>query len=153
VPESSARDIRRTYEEKYMRLDQDLVDAALELLERRFPGEEGIAAAMYTDDRDVLTSVFFEPEWGSGMLCAETGAICEAEKLDKRVTASVCVSRLSGEDPVMILTPCGICQERLFHWGDGLEVAVPDPTDPTRWMAKTLKEVQPYYWVNAFDRT
>ncbi len=136
-----------------MRLDQDLVDAALELLERRFPGEEGIAAAMYTDDRDVLTSVFFEPEWGSGMLCAETGAICEAEKLDKRVTASVCVSRLSGEDPVMILTPCGICQERLFHWGDGLEVAVPDPTDPTRWMAKTLKEVQPYYWVNAFDRT
>ena len=136
-----------------MRLDQDLVDPARELLERRFPGEEGIAAAMYTDDGDVLTSVFFEPEWGSGMLCAETGAICEAEKLDKRVTASVCVSRLSGEDPVMILTPCGICQERLFHWGDGLEVAVPDPTDPTRWMAKTLKEVQPYYWVNAFDRT
>ena len=26
-----------------MRLDQDLVDAALELLECRFPGEEGIA--------------------------------------------------------------------------------------------------------------
>jgi cytidine deaminase len=136
-----------------MRLDQDLVDAALELLERRFPGEEGIAAAMYTDDGEVLTSVFFEPEWGSGILCAETGAICEAEKLDKRVTASVCVSRLSREDPVMILTPCGICQERLFHWGGGLEVAVPDPTDPTRWVTKTLKEVQPYYWVNAFDRT
>jgi cytidine deaminase len=123
------------------------------LLERRFPGEEGIAAAMYTDDGDVLTCAFFEPEWGSGMLCAETGAICEAEKLDKRVTASACVSRLSGEDPVMILTPCGICQERLFHWGEGLEVAVPDPTDPTRWVTKTLKEVQPYDWVNAFDRT
>ena len=136
-----------------MHLDQALVDAARGLLESRFPSKEGIAAAMYTDDGTVLTSVFFEPEWGSGMLCAETGAICEAEKLDKRVTASVCVSRLSRESPVMILTPCGICQERLFHWGDGLEVAVPDPTDPTRWMAKTLKEVQPYYWVNAFDRT
>jgi hypothetical protein len=24
--------------------------------------------------------------------------------------------------------------------------------DPTRWMAKTLAEVQPYYWVNAFDQ-
>jgi len=92
-----------------MQLDQDLVDAARELLERRFPGEEGIAVAMYTDDGDVLTGVFFEPEWGSGMLCAETGAICEAEKLGKRVTASVCVSRLSVEDPVLILTPCGIC--------------------------------------------
>jgi cytidine deaminase len=47
----------------------------------------------------------------------QTGAICETEKLGKRVTASVCVSRLSGEDPVLILTPCGSCQERLFHWG------------------------------------
>lgn len=88
-----------------MRLDQSLVDAARDLLERRFPGEEGIAAAMYTEDGAVLTSVFFEPEWGSGMLCAETGAICEAEKRGKRVTASVCVSRPSGEDPVLILTP------------------------------------------------
>jgi cytidine deaminase len=136
-----------------MHLDQDLVDAACELLECRFPGDEGIAAAMYTDDGDVLTSVFFEPEWGSGMLCAETGAICEAEKLGKRVTASVCVSRLSSKDPILILTPCGICQERLFHWEADLEVAVPDPSDPSRWMARTLKEVQPYYWVNAFEGT
>ena len=116
-------------EEQHVRLDQSLVDAARELLERRFPGEEGIAEAMYTADGAVLTSVFFEPEWGSGMLCAETGAICEAEKLGKRVAASVCVSRLSGEDPMLILTPCGICQERLFHWGPDVEVAVPDPMD------------------------
>ena len=59
-----------------MGLDQNLVDAARGLLERRFPGEEGIAAATYTEDGAVLTGVFFEPEWGSGMLCAETGAIC-----------------------------------------------------------------------------
>ena len=136
-----------------MHLDQRLVDAARELLKRRFPNDEGIASAMYTDDGSILTSVFFEPEWGSGMLCAETGAICEAEKRSKRVTASVCVSRLSGADPVMILTPCGICQERLFHWGGAVEVAVPDPTDPGRWVARTLNEVQPYYWVNVFDRT
>ena len=133
-----------------MKLDQTLVDAAIELLEQRFPGMEGIAAAMYTTEGDILTSVFFEPEWGGGGLCAETGAICEAAKLNKRVTASVCVSRLSATDPIVILTPCGICQERLFHWGETVEVAVPDPADPTRWQAKTLKEVQPYYWVNAF---
>lgn len=136
-----------------MRLDQGLVDAARELLERRFPDDEGIASAMYTDDGTILTSVFFEPEWGGGGLCAETGAICEAEKQNKRIAASVCVSRLSGADPVVILTPCGICQERLFHWGATVEVAVPDPADPTGWMAKTLNEVQPYYWVNVFDRT
>jgi len=67
--------------------------------------------------------------------------ICEAEKLNKRVTASVCVSRLSGDSPIVILTPCGICQERFFHWGEEVEVAVPDPQDPTKWQARTLKEV------------
>jgi cytidine deaminase len=133
-----------------MHLDQTLVDAAVELLNRRFPAMEGIAAAMYTEAGSILTGVFFQPEWGGGGLCAETGAICEAEKRNQKVTASVCVSRLSGTHPIVILTPCGICQERLFHWGDQVEVAVPDPADPTRWMAKTLREIQPYYWVNVF---
>jgi cytidine deaminase len=135
-----------------MHLDQTLVDAAIELLERRFPGREGIAAAMYTQEREVLTSVYFEPEWGSAMLCAEAGAICEAEKLGKRVVASVCVSRLDGASPILVLTPCGICQERLFHWGQDVEVAVPQAGDATAWSIRTLREVQPYYWVNAFDR-
>lgn len=133
-----------------MTIDQTLVNTAIALLEQRFPGAEGIAAAMYTDDGDILTSVFFEPEWGSGMLCAETGAICEAEKLGKRIVASVCVSRQTGDSPIVILTPCGICQERLFHWGQEVEVAVPMLGDATKWEVKTLKEVQPYYWVNAF---
>lgn len=133
-----------------MHLDQSLVDTAIDLLKRRFPDAEGIAAAMYTEDGRILTGVFFQPEWGGGGLCAETGAICEAQKLNRQVTASVCVSRLSGEHPIVILTPCGICQERLFHWGDRVEVAVPDPVDPTRWLAKTLAEIQPYYWVNVF---
>ena len=52
----------------------------------------------------------------------------------------------------MVLTPCGICQERLFHWGGSVEVAVPAPGDPTSWLSRTLDEVQPYYWVNAFER-
>ena len=135
-----------------MQLDQKLVDAAIAQLEERFPGEEGIAAAMYTAGGQILTSVFFQPEWGGGGLCAETGALLEAHRLNQRVIAAVCVSRLSGENPIVILTPCGICQERLFHWGDEVEVAVPDQADPTKWVAKSLKEVQPYYWVNAFNR-
>lgn len=133
-----------------MKLDQALVDAAINLLENRFLSTEGIAAAMYTDDGQILTSIVFDPEWGGGGLCAETGAICEAVKLDKQITASVCVSRLSGDSPIVILTPCGICQERLFHWGYGVEVATPDPKDACQWVAKTLGEVQPYHWVKAF---
>lgn len=135
-----------------MRLDQELVDVASKLLDDRFPGEGGVAAALYTAAGDVLTGVSFDPEWGSGGLCAETGAICEAVKLNQDVAASACVSRLSGSSPVVILSPCGICQERLFHWGGDVEVAVPAPSDPTRWEARTLDEVQPYYWVKAHQR-
>jgi len=133
-----------------MKVDQPLVNAAITLLEQRFPSSDGVAAAMYTEDGDILTGTCFQPEWGGGGLCAEAGPICEAYKRDKRIAASVCVSRLSGDQPIVILTPCGICQERLFHWGDAVEVAVPVEGDPTRWMVKTLGEVQPYYWVNAY---
>ena len=135
-----------------MHLDQRLVDAAIDLLNQRFPASDGVAAAMYTDDGAILTSVAFQPEWGGGGLCAETGAICEAQKRNRPITATVCVSRLSSTHPIVILTPCGICQERLFHWGDQVEVAIPDPANPTKWIAKTLKEIQPYYWVNAFKQ-
>ncbi len=133
-----------------MQVDQELIDTATALLEQRFPGQGGIAAALYTASGSLLTSVVFEPEWGGGGLCAETGAICEAAKRNEAVVASACVGRLSGDAPIMILTPCGICQERLFHWGPDVAVAVPDAADPTRWHSKTLREVQPYYWVNAY---
>lgn len=135
-----------------MKLDQRLHQAAIDLLEARFPLAGGLAAAAYTRDGEILTSVVFQPEWGGGGLCAETGAILDANKLNKEITAVLCVSRLNGESPILIATPCGICQERLFHWGAGVEVAVPDPTDGRRWLAKTLREVQPYYWVNVFGR-
>jgi len=133
-----------------MPVDQTLVEAAISLLQHRFPNAGGIAAAMYTAEGQLLTSVVFEPEWGGGGLCAETGAICEATKLNQRITASVCVSRLSSTAPILILTPCGICQERLFHWGGDVEVGVPVVDNPTQWESRPLREVQPYYWVNAF---
>ena len=122
-----------------MKLDQKLVDETVGLLKRRFPRSEGIAAAVYTESGHALTSVVFDPEWGGGGLCAEAGAILEAHKLNERITAVACVSRLSGKAPIVILTPCGICQERLFHWGENVEVAVPHPDNPQKWTAKRLK--------------
>ena len=71
-----------------MSLNQRLVNAALALLERRFPAEGGLAAAMAMDDGQILTGVSFQPVWGGGGLCAETGPICEAAKLNARITAS-----------------------------------------------------------------
>jgi hypothetical protein len=77
--------------EVMMNLDQALIDAATDLLVRYFPGDQGIAAAAYTDSGALYTSVVFDPEWGGAGLCAETGAILEAVKRKERVTAIACV--------------------------------------------------------------
>jgi cytidine deaminase len=132
-----------------MHLDDDLVATAQRTLEARFPESGGLAAAVYTADAALLTSVVFDPEWGGGGLCAETGALLEAHRDQRAVTAVACVSRLSAADRFVIATPCGICQERLYHWGYGVEVAVPRDDDPTHWQMRTLGELQPYHWVKA----
>jgi cytidine deaminase len=76
-----------------MRLDQKLVDAALTLAQTRWVGRDGGAAALCTASGRILTSVFAESPNQSASLCHETGAICEAHKMDDPVTASVCVDR------------------------------------------------------------
>ncbi|MEU4580036.1 cytidine deaminase [Nonomuraea sp. ATR24] len=126
-----------------MRLDQQLVDAAVAQLERRWPaGEEGGAAAVYLDDGRILTSVGLDNLNGGVSLCHETGALCQAYTLDAKVTASVCVFREG--DALLVLPPCGVCQERLALWGPGVEVGVPDGAGG--WRALTLREVNPHYW-------
>jgi len=71
--------------------------------------------------------------------------------LNEKITASVCVIRDQNKE-IHILTPCGICQERLFYWGDEIEVAVPKSNDSTKWLVKTLKDVQPYHWYKIFKK-
>ena len=62
-----------------MHLDQRLVDAAIEFVNKRFAEQpfEG-AAAMYTEDGEILISTAIEVVNESVSLCHETGAICEA---------------------------------------------------------------------------
>lgn len=128
-----------------MDLDQRLVDAAYDLMTRRWPGTGwAVAAAMYLDDGQVLTSVALDNLNSAVNLCAETGAMCQAYTMAGRVTASVCVSRENG-----ILAPCGICQERLALWGPDIQVAVPDD-GAAEWQARTLRELNPFYWGTTF---
>ena len=130
-----------------MRLDQRLVDAAIEFVEKRFPGQpyEG-AAAMYTQDGETLVSTALEVPSGSSVaLCHEVGAMCEAYAKDKKITATVCVSRQPNGD-MIVLALCGVCKERMWLWGGDVEVAVPHEDDPTKWRSVTLSEMDPYYW-------
>jgi len=82
-------------------------------------------------------------------LCHETGAICEAYAKDKRIAASVCVTRIeSGR--FVILAPCGVCQERLWYWGGDVAVGVP-ADDDSGWRSVPLSAASPHYWRKALE--
>lgn len=133
-----------------MKLDQRLVDAALDQLNTRWPqASQAVAAAMYLDNGDILTSVSLDNFNAAATLCAETGALCQAYTLDRRVTASVCVSQEDG-GVVRVLAPCGICQERLALWGPDVQVAVADDAAACGWTTRTLVELNPFYWGTRF---
>lgn len=64
---------------------------------------------------------------------------------NKKVTASVCVCR-NEDGKFIILSPCGVCQERLWFWGEAVEVAVPYDQNASDWKAIRLSELTPHYW-------
>lgn len=131
-------------------VDQKLYDSTLNFINERFPNEDWAGAAgMYTETGKILISTAPDCVNSSVELCHETGAICEAHKSGERISASICISRDDNGD-VHILTPCGVCQERLFVYGEDVSVGVPNSKDSTKWEARSLKEVQPYYWRKPF---
>ncbi|WLD92316.1 cytidine deaminase [Alkalihalobacillus sp. AL-G] len=132
-----------------MSIEQQLYEAVIELIERRYPIGWGGAAAIGLEDGTVLTSIAPEVINDSTNLCMETGSILEAHKLNKRVTHSICVVRDDEHSEYKVLSPCGICQERLFYWGPNVKVAISVPGENIVY--KKLSEVQPYHWSTAYD--
>ncbi|WAH35882.1 cytidine deaminase [Alicyclobacillus dauci] len=131
-----------------MNIEQKLFESAVELIQKRYPSGWGGAAAMYTKGGHILTSVAPDVIVASTELCMETGAICEAHKLNDEVTHSICVTRDDENSKFKVLTPCGVCQERLFYWGGNVKAAVYSESGDL--IFKTLKEIQPYHWAKAY---
>lgn len=132
-----------------MNIEKDLYEAAVQLIEERYPIGWGGAAAMYTKDNQILTSVSPDVLNASTELCMETGSILEAHKLNVPVTHSICIVRDDEKAPFKILTPCGTCQERLVYWESEVKAAV--TTKNNDLIFKTLEELQPYHWLNAYS--
>jgi cytidine deaminase len=131
-----------------MKVDKKLFDSVVDFIEKRFGknSDEG-AAGIYTDSGKLIISTAPEALNDSVSLCHETGAYCEAYKLNEKIVASVCVHQ--GKDGKnIVLTPCGVCQERLFLYGGDVEVGVPDKEG---FKSVMLKDVQPYYWRNVLE--
>ncbi|MYL71647.1 cytidine deaminase [Halobacillus litoralis] len=132
-----------------MNRERELYEEAKALVEHRYPSGWGGAAAIRIEDGTILTSIAPDVINDAVNLCMETGAILEAHKRNQRVTHSLCLARDDERSSYKVLSPCGVCQERLFFWGDDVKVAVTHPGD--QLLFKTLAEVQPHHWSRAYE--
>ena len=132
-----------------MNIEQTLYDTAVDFIKNRYPSGWGGAAVIHTDDDRILISVAIEVFNASAELCIETGAICEAHKWNVKVTHCICVVRDDEHSEFKVLTPCGICQERLRFWGEDVLVGVTTSDKSLKFVR--LGELMPYYWGKAYD--
>ncbi|CAG9623103.1 cytidine deaminase [Sutcliffiella rhizosphaerae] len=129
-------------------IENEMYLIAKDFIAMRYPKGWGGVAVIHTDDGKFLTSVSIETANSSVDLCIEVGAMCEAHKYNSCVTHCLCVVRDDENSPFKILSPCGVCQERLRFWGTGVKVGV-TTTDHTLKFV-TLDILQPYHWTNAY---
>lgn len=129
-------------------IEQEMYRRAIEFIPLRYPKGWGGVAIIHTEDHQYLSSVAIETANSSVILCIEVGAMTEAHKYNTKVTHCLCVVRDDENSPFKILSPCGVCQERLRFWG--FEVKVGVTTQDNSLMFVSLKELQPYHWTNAF---
>ena len=129
-------------------IEREMYRRAAELIERRYPSGWGGAGVVHTAYGHYFTSVGIETANASAELCIETGAMLEAHKYNERVTHCLCLVREDENTPFRVLTPCGICQERLRYWGDSVRAAVTTADGQLRFVP--LRELQPYHWTDAY---
>lgn len=127
-----------------------LVAACAAVIAQRFPDDShhGVAA-MLLDDGTTLTGTAPEAVNPAVELCHEVEPYCGAYRLGRRIVASVCLHREPG-GRLLVLSPCGVCRERLAVHGPGVLVAVADPRDAAAVVWKSLRDVLPDYWMSAF---
>ncbi|EHH1032927.1 cytidine deaminase [Vibrio parahaemolyticus] len=125
-------------------IEKELYQAAIELVNMRYPSGWGGAAAVRTESGKILTSIAPDTKNDALSLCMEVGAYLEAHKLNERVTHSLCLCRENENDEFLILSPCGVCQERLVHWGGDVKAAI--TTLDNALVFKPIRELMPHHW-------
>lgn len=129
-------------------IEREMLDRAAALIEKRYPIGWGGAGVVRTDKGHYFTSVCIETANASAVVCIETGAMLEAHKYNERVTHCLCLVREDERSPFRVLSPCGICQERLRYWGADVQVGVTADGDGPLFVP--LERLQPYHWTNAY---
>lgn len=121
---------------------------AVDFIPRRYPKGWGGVAVVRTSADHYYLSVALENANLSTSLCIEVGAMCEAYKFGEKITHCLCVVRDDETAPFKVLSPCGICQERLRYWGDDVRVGVTVPDGELLFVP--LSQMQPYHWSAAY---
>ena len=137
-------------------MDKALLDAAViacrSLITTRFPdSSEHGAAAMVLGDGTIVTGTSPRVDNNSVALCHETEPYCAAFRLGQPVAASVCLHR-DVRQRVIVLSPCGLCRERLSVYGPAVLAAVPSVDDSTEIVWKQLSDLLPDAWMTAFPQ-
>ena len=131
-------------------IEQEMYRRAVEFIPQRYPKGWGGVAIIHTLDARYFTTVAIQTPNPSPNLCIEVGAITEAHKYDVAVTHCLCVIREDENSPFKILSPCGLCQERLRFWGVDVKVAITTADNVLQFLS--LKELQPYHWTQAYSQ-
>ena len=129
-------------------LEKEMYRRAVELINKRYPIGWGGAGVVYTADGNYFTSVCIGTANAPAVLCIETEAMLEAHKYNEIVTHCMCLVRDNENSPYKVLSPCGICQERLRFWGEDVQVAV--TTKDNSLLFVSSGELQPYHWTRAY---
>lgn len=131
-----------------LHIEQEMYQKAVELIRSRYPSGWGGAGVVRTAKGNYFTSVSIETANASAIVCIELGAMLEAHKYNEKVTHCLCLIRDDEHSPFRVLSPCGICQERLRYWGEEVQVAVTTEEEPLHFVE--LRQLQPYHWTNAY---
>lgn len=126
-----------------------LYDEIKKLAENHYPTGWAGASGVILEGGQILTSVAPDVKNEGASLCMETGAYLEAFKLKKNVTHTLCLARENEEAEFIILTPCGICQERLHSWGGDVLCGITNPKNELKFVK--LSHLQPHHWHCAYE--
>jgi cytidine deaminase len=132
-----------------MKIENKLLETVKNELVRRYPSGWGGVAGVVLENNEILIGISPDfPNAGSSV-CMELGCMIEAAKLDLKITHTLCLVRDDEHSPFKILSPCGICQERLLLWGDSVLCAL-TTTDISSVRFEQLANLQPNHWSKAY---
>lgn len=137
---------------KSMEMTDILYETIVEEIKNHYPKGWGGAAGVILDTGEILTSISPSFENAASTVCMELGAYIESARQKKNITHSLCLMREDENSSFQVLTPCGICQERLRLWGPSVLCGViGNASNSKKVRYVNLSQLQPFYWGDAYN--